>query len=170
MAKPRRKPRATQQQPATDLGPSILRDRGLVAVETPADPDAPNRTIRRARRVWAPDVLRANGTLEAHHHAAAVRYLTSYEVGICGARSAKLVYIQHCATPAGMADAQLAAATDYRRATQAVGQVASAALAWCVLHHGSVASWADLKDWPPHRAQGYLVCALDVLAAHYGLA
>jgi hypothetical protein len=142
-------------------------DRGEVMVCDAPDPDQPNRTIRRAKAEWLPDKLLANGTIGQQHHDAATRYHNAYEVGILGARDRLSVYVDCRGAPAGIADAQLAAATDYRQATQAVGLTLSAALVWCVLGRGTAAGWAADRGWNPHRAQGYLLAALDRLADHY---
>ena len=161
----RKRPRVSE--PVSDIGVSLLHSRGELTIEDVGDPDQPNRTIRRGRRVWAPDVLLANGTISQRHHAAATRYHDAYEVGILGARDRLAVYVDCRGAPAGIADAQLAAATDYRQATQAVGLTLSASLTWCVLGCGTVAGWAEDRGWNPHRAQGYLLAALDRLTDHY---
>lgn len=165
----RRRPIRAIPEPVSDLGPRVLLDRGEVLVEDAPDPDAPNRTIRRSRREWAPDVLLRNGTIDQAHHDAATRLHDAYALGVMGARDRLAVYVDRTGAPTGYADAQLAAATDYRQAAQAVGMVAMSALSWCVINHGSVAGWAECKGWPVQRAQGYLLAALDRLAEHYQL-
>lgn len=166
---PRRDRRRRWSEPVSDLGPRVRLDRGDVMVEDAADPDRPNATVRRARAVWAPDVLLRNGTIDQPHHDAARRLHDAYALGVLGARDRLAVYIARTGAPAGYADAQLAAAEDYRRAAQAVGIVAMSALSWCVISNGTVAGWAECKGWPVQRAQGYLIAALDRLAQHYGL-
>jgi hypothetical protein len=163
----RRRRRASPALSTFDHGPDVLRDRGEITIADAADPDAPNRTIRRAKRVWAPDVLLANGTITQAHHDAATRLHDAHALGVLGARDRLAVYVDRTGAPSGYADAQLAAAGDYRRAAQAVGQVAMAALSWCVLSHGTVAGWAECKGWNGHRAMGYLLAALDRLTEHY---
>lgn len=165
MTRRQRRPPAADAQ--TDIGPRIRMERGEVIVLSVADPDAPNRTIRRGRVVWCPDVLLSNGTITAEHHAAATRLHDSYSLGVLGARDRLAVYVDRTGAPSGFADAQLAAARDYRETAQAVGQVAMAALSWCVLSHGTVAGWAACRGWQPAKAQGYLLAALDRLAEHY---
>ena len=152
-----------------DHGPPSLLAAGQAVVVDAADPAAPNRTIRRARRVWAPDVLLAQGAIDQSHHHAARRYHDAYAVGIMGARDRLTVYVDRAGAPRGFSEAQLFAATDYRKATQAAGQQASPLLAWCVLSYGSVAGWAQCKGWDARKAQGYLLAALDRLVDHYGL-
>jgi hypothetical protein len=167
-AMPRRNRRAPMA-PMSDLGPAIRHQRGELVTEDAPDPGAPNRTVRRARQEWAPDVLRRNGTIGDAQHQAATRLHDAYALGILGARDRMGVYIDRTGGPSGYADAQLAAAADYRRAAQAVGQVGMAALAWCVISTGTVAGWAECKGWPVPRAQGYLLAALDRLTEHYQL-
>jgi hypothetical protein len=142
-------------------------ERGEVDVLDAPDPDHPNATLRRAKAVWAPDVLLRNGTIDQAHHSAATRLHDAYALGVMGARDRLAIYIAKTGAPSGYADAQLAAAEDYRRAAQAVGIVAMSALSWCVISHGTVAGWAECKGWPVQRAQGYLLAALDRLAEHY---
>lgn len=163
----RRQRRPARPEPAGDFGPRAARDRGEVVVMDAPDPDNPNRTLRRARRIWAPDVLLANGTISQEIHNAAVRLHDAYALGVLGARDRLAVYVDRNGTPSGFADAQLSAARDYREAAQAVGQVQMAALAWCVLSHGTVAGWAECKGWHVHKAQGYLLAALDRLSEWY---
>jgi hypothetical protein len=161
----RRRPRTDAT--TSDLGPAVRLARGDVAVAEAPDPDQPNRTIRRARVVWVPDVLLANGTIGQAQHDAASRLHDAYALGILGARDRLTVYVDRTGAPSGLADARLAAASDYREATQAVGQIAMAPLSWCVLSYGTVAGWATQRGWNPHRAMGYLLAAMDRLAEHY---
>ena len=165
----RRRTARLPPEPTFDLGPQIRHQRGELVVEDAPDPDAPNRTIRRSRYEWAPDVLLRNGTIDQAHHDAATRLHDAYALGVMGARDRLAVYIARTGAPSGYADARLAAATDYREAAQAVGIVAMSALSWCVISHGTVTGWAECKGWPVQRAQGYLLAALDRLAEHYGL-
>ena len=165
----RRRTALTIPEPVFDLGPQIRHQRGELVVEDAPDPDAPNRTIRRSRHEWAPDVLLRNGTIDQAHHDAATRLHDAFALGVMGARDRLAVYIAKTGAPAGYSDAQLAASRDYALAAQAVGIVAMSALSWCVISHGTVAGWAERKGWPVQRAQGYLLAALDRLAEHYGL-
>jgi hypothetical protein len=162
-----RRQRRYPAEPVADFGPRVRIERGEVDVQDAPDPDRPNATLRRAKAVWAPDVLLRNGTIGQAHHSAATRLHDAYALGILGARDRLAIYIAKTGAPSGYADAQLAAAEDYRRAAQAVGIVAMSALSWCVISHGTVAGWAECKGWPVQRAQGYLLAALDRLAEHY---
>jgi hypothetical protein len=167
IAMARRRTARTIPEPVFDLGPQIRHQRGELVVEDAPDPDAPNRTVRRSRHEWAPDVLLRNGTIHQGHYDAAKRLHDAYALGVMGARDRLAVYVDKAGAPSGYADAQLAAATDYREAAQAVGIVAMSALSWCVISHGTVAGWAECKGWPAQRAQGYLLAALDRLEEHY---
>lgn len=160
-------PNASERETA-DFGPSIRRKRGEVVVADVADPDRPNATIRRARVQWVPDVWLARGTIGQREHAAATRLVDAYERGILGAREHTIARISFTrSAPSGLPDTRLACATDYQRAMAAVGITLSAALSWCVLSTGTVEGWAKCKGWPPKRAAGYLLAALDRLADHY---
>lgn len=156
-------------EPVADLGPRVRLRRGEVAAEFAPDPDAPNRTIRRARVQWVPDLWLARGAIGRHHHDASCRYVAAYERGVLGGRERHAARIStNRPAPTGLPDAQLAAARDYALAERAVGIRLSAALAWCVLSTGTVEGWAECKGWHRDRASGYLLAALDRLAEHYG--
>jgi hypothetical protein len=86
-----------------DYGPVIQRDRGDLVVLSVADPERPDRTIRRARRVWAPDVLLANGAIDERVHAAATRYHDVYAIGIMGCQSRDSVFVDRTTTGGGIA-------------------------------------------------------------------
>ena len=153
-----------------DLGPPEGLKTGAVVVSFGPDVDDPNKTVRRAKRVWAPDTLLAKGAITPAHHAAACKYLEQYQRGVLGAgRNRSIVPMQRSAGPGGYQETQLAAAKGYRDATAAVGTTLTPALAWCVLSHGTVAGWAECRGWNPHKAAGYLIAALDRLAEHYGM-
>jgi hypothetical protein len=141
--------------------------RGETETEDAPDPDAPNRTIRRSRVVWTPDVWLARGMIGRPEHDAAMRYHDAYALGVLGARSRSEVAVRGGYFSA-LSEAQLDAAADYREATRAVGLLLSPALAWCVLSTGTVQGWADSMGWHNQRAAGLLSAALDRLAAHYG--
>ena len=67
----------------------------------------------------------------------------------------------------GLADRQLAAATDYRRAEMALGPRLLRVVQWCVLGGGSVLGYAQAHRTDRRRAYGYLLAALHRLADHY---
>ena len=156
--------------PETDLGPSEGLKTGAVVVSFGPVADDPNRTVKRAKRVWAPDTLLAKGAISPAHHTAACKYLDQYQRGILGAgRSRAIVPMRRMAAPGGYQDTQLSAAKAFREAEKAVGLTLSPALAWCVLSHGTVTGWAECKGWNAHKAAGFVVAALDRLAEHYGM-
>lgn len=155
--------------PEADLGPPEGLKTGAVVVSFGPDVDDPNRTVKRAKRVWAPDTLLAKGAITPAHHAAACKYLEQYQRGVLGAGRNRSVVPMRVITPTGYQEGQMQAAQAYRLATAAVGTTLTPALAWCVLSHGTVAGWAECRGWNPHKAAGYLIAALDRLAEHYGM-
>lgn len=169
MGASRRRHRAAIPLEAFDVGPRLRVARGELRVEDAADPDNPNRTIRRARVEWVPDRLLADGTIEQHHHHAATRYAVSYERGPMGAREQTSLGIRlPRAAPAGLPVGRHMATRDYQLATQAVGILLAPALAWCVIGRGTLAGWAECRGWADTgRATGYLLAALDRLTEHY---
>ena len=163
--------RRSASVPAFDHGPRLILLSGERVLEYAADPHAPNRTVRRARVQWVPDVLLSRGSISQHHHDAAWRYAVSYERGIMGAKERGLGDIRAPrSAPTGMPLAQLMAASDHQDACRAVGQVLAAPLAWCVVGRGTVEGWAECKGWSSARAGGYLMAALDRLSCHYDYA
>lgn len=147
---------------------SSLVVRGEAEVELAADPSVPNRSIRRARRVWLPDVLLKKGSIGQAHHDACTRYLSSYELGVAGARDRNGIMVDGRVVHSGPADAQLAAITDYRKATAALGSSMAVAVDHCVLGTGTLASLGTLLGVNEMHAAGYMVAALDRLADHFG--
>ena len=148
---------------------SLREVRGETEVVDAPDPEHPNRTIRRSRVVWTPDVWLAQGLIGRPEHDAAVRYHDAYALGVLGARDMERLGMRiRGSAQAGISEARLDCATDYRAATQAVGPLLSPALAWCVLSTGTVGGWAESRGWHKQRAMGLLTAALDRLTAHYG--
>jgi hypothetical protein len=162
------------QGTANDHGPKILSRKGKLkvhpsrVVEDAADPAEPNRTIRRARVQWLPDVWLAKKVITQEQHDAATRFVMAYEMGVLGAKDRSFHRVSfNRPAPTALANVQLFCITDYRRAEEAVGLALSAALAWCVLSTGTVEGWAECKGWHRDRAAGYLMAALDRLVEHY---
>lgn len=172
-----------------DVGPALAVERGLVEVDQaaliPDDPDDSHGKTRRgvrAQRVWAPDRLLRNGTIENHHHAAADAYLTDYERGMEGARDRPLAVIARsgrgaAATRGWPEDRRLFHLSRYREATKLVGQEGAGVLAWCVLRATpgpqfppTLEAYAKWLGCPVDRVTGMLVVALSALAEFYGLA
>jgi hypothetical protein len=170
----------------SDTGVPLQVERGRVELQRnaliPIDPDLRNSRAERGirgQRVWAPDRLRQSGTITAHQHQAAERYLDDFEIGHEGARDRPMVVIAHGSSVGlpGPGDRQLDALSRYRIATQRVGKAASGVLMWCVLRAvppdqpPTVEAFAKSmgKGWTTARAVGLLIGALDALVAFYGV-
>jgi hypothetical protein len=169
MPKPKPRARGLNASHESDIGPLMLHRRGWLTLEDAPDPDAPNRTIRRARAVWVPDEWLRKGTITQAHHNAAVRYHEAYALGVMGASDRAPIYIQITGAPSGLSDARLAAVTDYRKASDAVGAFSADCLTWCVLNRSTVANWANNRRMHPQIAAGYLLAAIHRLTEHYRL-
>jgi hypothetical protein len=167
--KPRARGQSLNAPQEPDLGPLMLHRRGWLTLEDAPDPDAPNRTLRRARAVWVPDEWLRKGTIDQADHSATVRYHEAYALGIMGASERAPVYVQMTGAPSGLSDAKLAAATDYRKASEAVGAFSANCLTWCVLGRSTVAEWAGNRQIHPQIAAGYLLAAIHRLTEHYRL-
>ena len=162
----RKKAEPTTDRP--DYGPEPRRARGELIIEHVGDPARPNTTITRARVTWTPDLWLARGTISQAEHDAALRLLTSYEIGILGAGNRKLGIISRpCHGPHHFTDARLAAAEDFRSAKEAVGRLLFDALTWCVLSTATVDDYARAKRWHRTKAAGVLLAAMVRLREHY---
>lgn len=153
----RRKPRRAPPAVALDHGPAIRLARGETAVRDAPDPDAPNRTVRRAAVRVLYHGLWADGLLTDDQHEAADRLLVALEAAQ-GARDGGLppgirVAPHQQGSPSAR---QVQATADLRLAREALGLVA----------------WEDLvrfvganlwpMTWAP-GALGELRSSLDVL-------
>jgi hypothetical protein len=152
----------------TDLGPKIQRDRGDLVVDLVADPDAPNRTVRRAKRIWVPDTMLNKGTITGDGHAACSRYLSTHARGVHGVKETEWVPVDCLNGGVSPCDAQLDALTDFRKAERAVGKRLGEGLTWCVLGYASLDQFAEHKGVSPHQASGFLIAAVERLCDHYG--
>jgi hypothetical protein len=152
----------------TDLGPEIQIERGDLVVQNVPDPERLNRTIRRARRAWIPDVLLGKGTILECHHAACVRYLEAHERGALGVCDRPVVFVGGGRGGLGPGEVQLACLADARKARTALGRRLAEAVDWCVLGTGTVEGFAKHRGINGHHASGYLLAAMDRLVEHYG--
>lgn len=150
-----------------DIGPAIQHDQGALTVETVNL--GVNKTTKRARRVWLPDVLRGRGTISDAHHAACTRLMDSYEAGVLGARDrGAMVFVDRTAHGGvGPGDLQLRALTDFRRAEQAIGKSGMEAMRMVVLGHASLDAYAKHRGISGHHASGVLLAVVERLAEHY---
>ena len=104
-----------------DLGPSAPRRRGLRVVQAAPDPDAPNRTVRRASVAWAPGLLFARGALSLVGLQACERWRDAYAMAQHG-RGNVASFLREGGGGAGVsfAEAVLRAAADLRRCRSAL--------------------------------------------------
>jgi hypothetical protein len=167
----------------SDLGPRIRRDRGEVVAATEregldAGADRPTtRRVKRARRVWTPDVLLASGTITLAHHNAAFTLESEWQLGIEGAREAhnRLLRMSRAGAGAdGFNDARVYAISRCRAVERVLGAVRWPVVSWAVLSTGSLSGYARVRGWvlpgdePDHKKAGrLLVSALDDLVAIY---
>jgi len=110
----------------------------------------------------------ARGSLTSRQYDAAQRLYVSYVLGIAGARDPERATGTGGYDPAGYSDARLAAATDYRKAVQAVGPLAWV-LEWVVVQETTLEGLGQITGRSRETLKGYLEAALDVLADWYRL-
>jgi hypothetical protein len=172
MAAAVRKRRVKRQEPGPsfDHGPAEQIARGEVVVLDAGDPDAPSRTIRRARRAWAPDSMLRTGAINGNQYAAAMRYRGDWERSLprststLGADAGRTLGYGPSAVPIY----RLHAAREHAAATDALGPLREVAEC-CLLQNHTAEAFGQARGWQPAKASGYLLAALDVLAEHYGL-
>ncbi len=93
------------------------------------------------------------------------RLYQSYATGIVGVRDGEGGSGEY--SPSGYSDAQLAAAQDYRRAIQGVGNRMAALLTWVVIEEVTLEKLQAHTGTPARKMMGALHLALDSLADHY---
>ena len=148
-----------------DYGPDVRLARGDVAVADAADPDAPNRTVRRARVVVHYEAM----SLTEHQREAADRLCVQAErAGGAAWRPDAVVTALHPSQRGHPAEWQLVAIRDVQDAREALGEIA-----WRLLWDAVVLNTrlADMTGGSHGRAvlTGRLLAALDRLAEHWRL-
>lgn len=126
----------------------------------------------RVRRTQSPIERYAKRNLLTNRQASAAEDLRSdWEFGIAGARDSSMS--GNGGGPAGLADGQLAAATAYQEATQAIGKHLSAVVLPIVIGYGDGAEITagmlakQRGDPNDQRVMGILGVGLKILADHY---
>lgn len=126
------------------------------------------RTVSGFRRVDVLRNLHARGGLVTPQHLVVAERLTAdYEIGIAGASLRDPSQPAIRSTAGGPGDAQLAAATRYREAVEAVGPSAYAVLTPVVLDNWTVRELAARRGVGQQVALGLLIAALDRLVEWY---
>jgi len=108
------------------------------------------------------------GGLTGRQYDAASRLYVSYVLGVAGARDPERATGSSGFDPAGYSDARLAAATDYRKAVQAVGPLAWV-LEWIVVQETTLERLGEITGRSREALKGYLEAALDLLGDWYRL-
>ena len=130
------------------------------------------RAGARVRRTQSPIERYAKRSLLTKRQVDAAEDLRSdWEFGIAGAHDSSMS--GNGGGPAGLADGQLAAATAYRQATQAIGKRLSSIVLPIVIGYGDGAEITagmlakQREDPNEQRVMGILSVGLDTLADHY---
>lgn len=151
----------------------IIRDPRVERAEwrDPTDLDPHRRHARLICGFRRVDVLRnlhaRGGLVTPQHLVAAERLTADYEISIAGASLRDPSQPAIRSTAGGPGDAQLAAATRYREAVEAVGPAAYAVLTPVVLDNWTVRELAARRGVGQQVALGLLVAALDRLVEWY---
>lgn len=164
--------RAAALELAGDFGPKMSRDRGDVEIVQAPDPDAPNRTIKRARRVVVYDVLNRTGTISDEQREAADRYLVTAITAGGGTwrpgDATELLGGAHW-QKSGPPERQLRAMSALRRANTALGPGACHLIQRLVLDNKDLAALAAYYSTNTQVVRGMVVAALTRLAEQYGI-
>ncbi len=146
----------------------------MVTIEAAPDPEAPHRTIRRARRLTMADRLHAEGMLSTEQREAATRYAAAFEVAALGLTSdpAAVRGYVHPAWRSHAPEMVTAALARLRQADQALGLMGQAVLR-LVVCADEAPETAYRRLWPAapavsivvarNRVAGALAAALDRL-------
>ena len=165
--------------PITDYGPAVTRDdRGAIHVLRGAaeieivdrpDPDAPQRTVRGARRYDALDDMRRRGSISESELVAAERFRTdcAQAAGARGGFDGAGGRTGFNPSSYGPSDAQIDAQTRARKAWQAIGMTASGVMAWVLLGNASLRSYVAGNNVSKGAASKSLRDGLARLADHY---
>lgn len=152
---------------AGDFGPVLAR----VVVEDAPDPDAPNRTVRRARVRCNYDTLWKRGGLTDGEREAADRYAQLCEAE-AGARDRPAAGMPAGGQPwqhGGPSDRQVQASADLRRLHKLVGMDGAALLRLYVRDGLPVPEIAKRRREDERQTLGRTRAALGRLAEHWGM-
>ena len=162
----------------TDYGPAVTRTKrgdlhmlpGAAEVEIVdrPDPDAPQRTVRGARRYDGLDELRRRGSISEAELVAAERFRTDCAQAE-GARGGRDGGGSSGFNPSGYgpSDAQIDAVTRARLAWQAIGLTSCGVMLWVVLGNGSINAFVAAHDVGKTTASKWLRDGLARLTDHY---
>jgi hypothetical protein len=172
----KRKAKTTKRGEA--LGPSKwrLQHGGFSEPVREADPET-GSPVQHRRAVDTLGLMLANGTITAGMHDAAVQFRTRFRIAALDTLQPMPWDRVPGGSGDGMTERQAAARRHVASAMEALGGFGSAAgsAVWHVVGlECSVREWAQRQGWGGRpvgapQAQGMLVAALCVLAAHYGL-
>ncbi|MFZ4761472.1 MAG: hypothetical protein ACOYK8_01470 [Alphaproteobacteria bacterium] len=123
-----------------------------------------NDGVRRFRALSPLESLHQRGRIDDEQMAAGQRFADSYALGIEGARNGEG---SGAWEPAGMADARLAAATDYKKAINALGHLHQGIICDLALAGISLSRWAVLKKLHYNVALQLTQEGLSRLHHHY---
>lgn len=158
---------AMQLATAADLGPRHLHRRGELEVVHGPDPDQPNRTVRRARRVVH---YLAMDLTDPQREAADRLCVQAERASGAGWRPGGM----HLARPLWQrghpTEAQIAALADLRRAREALGAVAWLLVETVIIRNVAVDRLAERRGESRHVLRGRLLAALDRLVELWRLA
>ena len=169
--------RKTKQQEAMRPSKWRLQHGGLTEPIREADPET-GTPVQHHRAVDSLGQMLANGTITPEMHDAGAMFRTQFRAAaLDGMRTMQMVRIA-AGTGTTLSERQVDARGRIARAMAALGGWDSAAGS-CMWHvvgfECSIREWAMRHPWSgrvvnPAQAQGMVVAALGVLAAHYGTA
>lgn len=149
-----------------DYGPLVRLNRGDVVKEVTDDPDAPGRTIKRARVVANHDRALRRNQITKHQHAAAEQYAALLEAASGARRASDGVYVDRSPTPNAFhpAEAALAALQRLRKADAVIGPSGADLVRSYVGSNQTVGEIALRNGWAAEQTMGRLLASLDRLA------
>ena len=155
-----------RRRPLRDAAGRVIREPDVAVNDQAADPDNPNRRLRRAYRVDPVELLRRSGTLGAREVEAAeeLRECLERVVASRGGDGARVSLSGYPVEP--ISDSQMRASRRVREARALLGPALWPGVLWLCLG-GSVRGYCDEMGIDRRRGTGIIVLGLQRLAVHF---
>jgi len=155
-----------RRRPVRDRAGGVLREPDVEVSDQAADPDNPNRRLRRAYRVDPVELLRRSGTLGPREVEAAQELRDCLErlVASGGGDGARVSLSGYPVEP--ISDAQMRAGRRVREAQALLGPVLWPGVLWLCLG-GTVRGFCEVAVIDRRRGTGIVVLGLQRLAVHF---
>jgi len=156
-----------RRRPVRDGAGGVLREPDVEVSDRAADPDNPNRRLRRAYRVDPVELLRRSGALGAREVEAAQELRLHLERLVAGSGGGEFSRVSLSGYPAEpISDSQLRSSRKTREAQALLGAMLWPPVLWLCLG-GSVRGYCEAACIDRRRGTGLMVTGLQRLAIHF---